>query len=207
MLETDYLDRDYTQETQEYSAFYSKQFRRYRRHAKRIHFFAIEPSDFSDEMPSADLRKLLEAASTAGAYIGFLVLRPVEEGPICRAVLSVTRTSEELAENTQTAAKFEAHVCGATLSVSAMPFMQQDARLSACAQACIWMCGRQFEAGHSGPWVSTVAITEAASKPTDSILASSLPAGAGGLSLDNTLRALRFMERQPLPYKASTPRP
>ena len=64
------------------------------------------------------------------------------------------------------------------------------------------MCGRHFHQRHGGPWFSAVEITDAASKPTDTALAQSLPAGANFLSADNMLRALTAMGRHPYLYAA-----
>jgi hypothetical protein len=64
------------------------------------------------------------------------------------------------------------------------------------------MAARHFFTKHNGsPWVSTIDITEAASKPTDEMLSLALPAGSSGLTLEHMVRALREIGRQPLLYQ------
>jgi hypothetical protein len=203
IVEDEYLDRDYSQE---FSHFYSRQFRRYRRRSKRIHFFTLSSDELSGGRNSKSLALLLERASDELGYLGFLVVRPVEEAPIGRSVLRLPRT-DGLADRVQVRATYTTHVLGASLTVRGMPFIQQDARLSACAQASIWMSGRHFHARHGGPWFSAVEITEAASNPTDQHLAQSLPAGANFLTADNMVRALTAMGRHPYLYAASAIKP
>ena len=78
------------------------------------------------------------------------------------------------------------------------------AALARIPQAAIWMAARHFYSKHRGSlWVSTVDITEAASKPTDHMLSLALPAGSGGLTVEHMVRALRAIGREPLLYHGS----
>jgi hypothetical protein len=77
---------------------------------------------------------------------------------------------------------------------------QQDSRVGACAQASMWMASRHFYMKNHGPWFSTVAITEAATRIYDHQISRSLPAGSEFLTPDNMLRGLRAMDREPLIY-------
>lgn len=199
LIEHDYLDRDYSEE---FSAFYSRLFQRYRRRARRLHFFTADLADIAHTGGLEAVIAEMQACSIReqGEYLGFIVVRPVEDAPIGRAVLGAVAAPPGVQTCVQVRASYETHPLGTTLSVRGMPFTQQDQRISACAQASIWMSGRHFHTRHGGPWFSTAAITEAASKPTDFVVSSSLPAGSSGLGVNNMLRALRAMDRHPYAF-------
>lgn len=198
VVEDPYYERDYTDE---YSAFYARQFRLYSRLTKRLLFF--RPDKDIPVTDTASLINFLKKASSSDLFLGYVIIRPVSEAPLGRAVLALGREATDLKEENLVRTDYEAHLLGVSLRVKGVPFTQQDSRLSACAQASIWMAGRHFHARHGGPWISTVGISAAASTPTDSVLRSSLPAGSGGLSIDNMLRALNSMDRHPLGYRAN----
>lgn len=197
LVENDYLDRDYSTE---YSKFYSRLFQRYRRHTRRLHFFRVDLAQILADRSFMGVLEAIEAAQREGTYLGFIVFRPVVDAPVGRAVLNIIGATDGLTPCIQVRADYETHPLGLTLTASGMPFTQQDQRVSACAQASIWMSGRHFHAKHGGPWFSTADITEAASKPTDFIISSSLPAGSTGLGINNMLRALRAMDRFPYAF-------
>jgi hypothetical protein len=200
LIENSYFDRDYSEE---FSAFYARIFRQYRRQTRRLHFFVLPAGDILQHKDSVAISAILESASASGQYLGFVIVRPVRSAPIGRAVIDVHRGLPHVEAYLEVRARYEVHVLGSVLSVRGMPFTQQDTRISACAQASIWMSGRHFHTRHRGPWLSTVDISRAASQPTDMTLASSLPAGAGGLNVNNMVRALRAMDRHPYVYAAS----
>ena len=197
LVENDYLDRDYSDE---FSVFYSRLFQRYRRHTRRLHFFR---GNLAGAVAQGGFMGVIEAMNEARStkeYLGFVVFRPVLDAPVGRAVLEFVDAPKGLTPCVQVRANYVTHPLGVDLTTWGMPFTQQDQRISACAQASIWMSGRHFHAKHGGPWFSTAAITEAASKPIDLLLSSSLPAGSSGLGLNNMLRALRAMDRYPYAY-------
>ena len=197
LVENDYLDRDYSDE---FSAFYSKLFQRYRRHTRRLHFFRADIAEVSTRSGLTGVMSAMETAVADDDYLGFVVFRPVLDAPVGRAVLRHIPAPAGLTPSLQVRADYQTHPLGVPLPVQGMPFTQQDRRISACAQASIWMSGRHFHAKHGGPWFSTSDITEAASKPTDFLLSQSLPAGSSGLGVNNMLRALRAMDRFPYAF-------
>jgi hypothetical protein len=192
LLEERYLDRDYSAE---FSNFYSRLFEQYGRFCRRFHFFTKDLIDFASN--SEALVTALREAQDNDEYLGFVVVRPVPDAPIGRAIITAPKAPAGCGNRSLVGATYEAHLLGVRLKVFGVPFTQQDTRISACAQASIWMAGRHFCAKHGGPWFSTAAISEAASKPTDAYLARSLPAGSSGLHPNNMLRALSAMDRQP----------
>lgn len=192
IVEDRYLDRDYSAE---YSNFYSRLFEQYGRFCRRYHFFSRDLTPLA--AASDALVRALAEVSAKNEYLGFVVIRPVPDAPIGRAVIVAPKAPDGCVTRALVGATYAAHLLGVTLEVCGVPFTQQDTRLSACAQASIWMAGRHFCAKHGGPWYSTAEISEAASKPTDVNLAQSLPAGSSGLHPNNMLRALLAMERKP----------
>ncbi|PJI38764.1 hypothetical protein [Ferrovibrio sp.] len=200
MVEEEYLDQDFSTE---FSAFYSKVFRRYTKICQRIHFFSAplhpifqanhEPKKISDE---------LTALSDADQYIGFVVIRPIEHAPLGRVVLRAPKGEAGTSAELLIRATYEVHVLGACLKVAGNTYTQQDSRIAACAQAAIWSAARHFHVRHKGPWISTVDVSEAAAKVTDQTLTQSLPAGSGGLSVDNMVRALKEIGRQIIKHSA-----
>ena len=199
LVEHDYLDRDYSEE---FSVFYSRLFQRYRRRTRRLHFFRADLATVAERGGLMAVVAEMQACAgpERGDYLGFIVVRPVEDAPIGRAVLGFVSAPEGMRACVQVRATYETHPLGTTLSVRGIAFTQQDQRISACAQASIWVSGRHFHTRHGGPWFSTSAITEAASKPTDFVVSSSLPAGSSGLGVNNMLRALRAMDRHPYAF-------
>jgi hypothetical protein len=143
----------------------------------------------------------LSSLSMAGKYLGYIVARPVAHAPLCRVALAQPSSPPGTKTDLLVRCEFAVHLLGAVLSVTSTPFTQQDARVGACAQAAMWMAARHFYSKHKGsPWVSTVDITEAASKPTDHMLSLALPPGSGGLTVEHMVRALRAIGREPLLY-------
>jgi len=192
VIEEPYVDKDYSSD---YLNFYAGAFRNYPRHTKRIHLFTEDISPILAR-PLAEQQAELEKAG----YLGFVVLRPISQGPIGRTVLPFPDLADGLIVRRAARADFRVHVLGARLDLQgAAPFIQQDERLGACAQASIWMADRPVHERHRRtPWHSIAAITRLATTPTDAELSKSLPAGSGGLNPIHIIRALRGMGHQPL---------
>lgn len=192
ICEDAYLDRDFSAE---FAEFYSKLFKRYGKLCKRFHFFSANIEPVLQQPSPLALAQGLEAAQEN--YLGFVVVRPVPHAPIGRTVIRTPTAPASQQSKVLVRAGYEVHLLGATLQITGMPLVQQDSRVGACAQAAIWMAGRHFHARHRGPWFSVAQITQEASKPADVTLSRTLPAGSGFLSLDNMIRALRAMGREP----------
>lgn len=197
--EVEYLDQDFTAE---FAAFYSKVFKRHTKICQRFHFFVADLDALQSEPDPRVIAETLELLSTEEKYLGFMVVRPVPHAPVGRSVLAAPKSPDKMKSNLLVRAVYETHLLGATLRVTGVPLVQQDSRIGACAQASIWIAGRHFHTKHRGGWYSSPDITEEASKPTDNILSRSLPAGSGFLSIDNMVRALRAMGREPFAYIA-----
>lgn len=198
LIEEDYLDRDFTSE---FSAFYSTVFKRYSKLCRRFHFFSVNVEPIIVNPDAQKVAEGLSKISEDGHYIGYIVTRPVAHAPLGRVVFRAPVSPTGMQSDLLVRSEFHAHVLGGVLKVRGVAFTQQDSRIGACAQASIWMAARHFYSKHHGTqWFSTVDITEAGSKLTDQILSRSLPAGSGGLSIDNMLRALRGLGQETFLY-------
>lgn len=194
ILETPYVDKDYSSD---YQAFYASAFKNYPRTTRRVHIFSANVSaKFGD-----DLSKLLDDKELEEVYLGYVVIRPLEQGPIGRTVLKFPRSTDKLHVRSMVRAPFHLHLLGRELCVHGAPFIQQDHRISACAQAALWMADRAVHIRHQHTgWHSMAEITNLATTPTDAELTYELPAGSTGLSPLHVIRALKGMGHQPLGY-------
>lgn len=123
VLETRYIDLDYRSE---YSSFYSRTFRSEPDSALRLHFFRAE-------LGMDDLWRL---PADAG-YLGYIVLRPSAAGAVGRTMIQAPPRDRAAI---RAAVTEEVSFFGETLSVTGVPFMQQDTQLGSCAHAAAWMC-------------------------------------------------------------------
>lgn len=199
VAEEEYLDRDFTDS---YSNFYSKIFKRHTKLCNRLHFFIgnLRPA-FESKDPSI-IFDAIQGAAEASEYLGFVVIRPLGHAPIGRAIVRNIAAAAIDTEQLLVSAEYEAHLLGVPLRVEGIPLTQQDSRVGACAQACLWMAGRHFHTKHRGRWLSTAAITTAATKIGSVEISQSLPAGSESLHPNNMIQALRELEREPMFYVA-----
>lgn len=123
VIETGYIDADYRSE---YGSYFAHQFRHRPDTAHRLHFF-------SRRLDIGEIERGLGSTS----YLGYVVLRPCETGPVSRAVL---QPPPSLADAIRTSVSDSVNLCGADLVVTGVPFSQQDAQLGSCAHASAWMC-------------------------------------------------------------------
>lgn len=126
ILEYRYLDPDYRNE---HSRFYSTTFRRYPSIAHRLHFFTgTVPAELTLTNSAARFNEL--------GYLGYTVLRPVPGGPVGRTML---RPPDAAKPFITCLALDTVNLLGEALTVEAAPFVAQDAQLSICAHADLWI--------------------------------------------------------------------
>ncbi|WP_419909912.1 hypothetical protein [Candidatus Poriferisodalis sp.] len=123
VAETGYIDADYRSE---YGSYFAHQFRHRPDTAHRLHFFSERLS--LDE---------IERGTSPDSYLGYVVLRPCETGPVSRAML---QPPPSVAGAVRTSVVDKINLCGQDLAVSGVPFSQQDAQMGSCAHASAWMC-------------------------------------------------------------------
>jgi hypothetical protein len=128
VFEHDYVDEDYQDE---FAAFYSKTFKRYPHRCTRIHFFRQAISSRT----RTDYRRY------RNGYLGFVILRPTDLQRVGRTILVPPIKSSD-SQFITCQAPFQAHIYGNEFVVKAMPFIQQDTQVGACAQASLWMLAR-----------------------------------------------------------------
>ena len=97
-------------------------------------------------------------------------------------------------------AQFDANLLGVDLKVTGTAYLQQDARVGACAQVAIWTGMRNMHARYGYNWVSVADITRLAT-PTAPDEAASLPAGSDFLASERMLRAINEAGYQPLCFR------
>ena len=125
-IEHRYIDRDYRNE---HSRFYSGTFRRYPSVTHRLHFFAAPPpAEIEDPANPAVL--------PISQYLGYSVVRPVPGAPVGRTFLDAGRN---LKPNIGCSSDDRVNLYGRYMTVSGAPFIAQDAQLTVCAHASVWI--------------------------------------------------------------------
>ena len=197
VLEDPYIDRDYSAD---YLHFYARTFRAHERHCKRVHFFSDDISPLLSRPLSTDRLVEIQRFSNT-TYCGFCVIRPLSTAPIGRTVLLArVRDRFDMEATVTCRAEFDAHLLGVDLQVTGASFLQQDARVGACAQVAIWAGMRHMHARHNYNWVSVADITRFAT-PTTATEAVSLPAGSDFLTSERMIRAISEAGYQPLCFR------
>ena len=200
VLEDRYIDRDYSAD---YLHFYAQTFRTYGRHCKRVHFFSKDIlSLLHRPLSTEQLNKIQDLADTN--YCGFCVIRPLSTAPIGRTVLRGRVGNGFDREATVTCrADFLTNLLGIDLKVTGTAFLQQDARVGACAQVAIWTGMRHMHARYNYNWVSVADITRSATSTTVSE-AGSLPVGSDFLTSEQMIRGISKAGYQPLCFRGKT---
>ena len=197
VLEDPYIDRDYSAD---YLHFYARTFRAHDRHCKRVHFFSADISPLLCRPLSTDkLRQIQDFASET--YCGFCVVRPLRTAPIGRTILKGrVRNGFDMEASVTCRAEFDANLLGVDLQVTGASFLQQDARVGACAQVAIWAGMRHMHARYKYNWVSVADITRFAT-PTTADETVSLPAGSDFLTSERMIRGISEAGYQPLCFR------
>ena len=129
IAEQPYFDKDYLDEI---STFYSTSIRDYQSTCLRLHFF-------SEDIPREDVENS-NFEDYESDYLGFSVIRPTDLQKLGRTMIAPPDSDNNsfhlcLSDNNST-------LLTTDFEVEAMPFIQQDTQVGACAQASIWMAGR-----------------------------------------------------------------
>lgn len=200
VLEDPYIDRDYSAD---YLHFYARTFRTHGRHCKRIHFFSDDISRLLNRPLSTD--RLLEIRDfSRTAYCGFCVVRPLLGASVGRTVLCArVRDGFNMEATVTCRAAFDANLLGVDLQVTGTSFLEQDARVGACAQVAIWAGMRHMHARYNYDWISVADITRFAT-PTTADEAVSIPAGSDFLTSERMIRAVSEAGYQPLCFAGSS---
>ena len=123
VIETRYIDVDYRSE---YSAYFSRLFKKVPSSTHRVHFFSGK----------IKTQQIWDLPRDHG-YLGYVVIRPTPNGPISRAML---RPPKDIYDAMRAQVTEEVSFFGQPLEVTGVPFAQQDTQLGSCAHAAAWMC-------------------------------------------------------------------
>ncbi len=205
VVENRYVDRDYMEE---HSVFYSKNLVPYHNWCQRLHFFRMEGKDLKGEFrrlrgirDKADFQSECEEFSTRH-YLGFSVIKPLPGCPVGRTVLRPF--PEDASPDYQREFKCvclrnKAHLLGIPLSVTGLPFQQQDLGVSACATTALWSALQRARELEESGTATPAQITLRASQFT-------LPSGRAmpseGLSVDQMCQAVHSFGYAPILFRA-----
>ena len=129
VLERHYIDRDYRDT---FSQYHSKRFITPDSRCTRLHFF-------DKHMSRADIKHHERLQSH---YLGYSIIRPTRPNCIGRTLLKPecrATTQGTISECNETVSMH-----GTELKISGFPFISQDADVTVCAQASLWMMARYF---------------------------------------------------------------
>lgn len=129
VVEHEYVDADYLQT---FGQHYSKAFRPPSSFCKRLHFFAA---------PITETGLFALSDTQLKSYLGYCVLRPTGHQFIGRTVLVPPAAALRGDGLFHSNSEFPAHLVGQRLTVTGMPFIQQDLNTFVCAGAALWSVG------------------------------------------------------------------
>ncbi len=181
IFESEYIDVDHSRS---YSQFYSRSFLDHSKRTTRVHFFTRRLT-----RPN-----LVDLVQHQDDYLGYVVVRPLRIRTIGRTVLRPPASPPGRYHFATASIGSRVNLAGNFLVANGCPFMEQDARVSACASASIWMATspttKRFELRPQ----TTAGITE---------LATSIDVGArrvqsDGLRPDQMSTALSRMGYEPI---------
>lgn len=157
VVEEPYIDQHFLED---YAGYYVRCFTEYKKTCARIHFF-------SEKFSEDEFRQIVlcgtagRADAVAGAYLGFIVLRPLPSAFFGRTCLTTYDGSSSRCFPILRA--YDVSLCGLSLKVSSLAFQEQDTVTAACATSALWTAfhgtGKLFQ--HKIP--SPVDITKMAS--------------------------------------------
>lgn len=183
VVEKRYIDKDYRSEN---SAVYSRVLSPISDTSHRLHFF-------SEEIAAQTINDLLaddmsSEPALSRCYLGYVTCRPAPLVTVGRTMLKPPPDVTARSQVHEIVSLF-----GANLSVSGVPFMQQDERLAVCAHVALWsMCYSSYLRGESGR--RTIADIVEASNTV-------VHAGTQGLSTPEACAALQRLDYRPQLYR------
>ena len=161
LREPKYFDRDYLAE---FASFYSVSSKGYPNICERLHFFSEKISRRTLIADSGGSPRALKRLQ--GAYLGFIVKRPIPAAPLGRTVLKwypdkFAKTTPRVPASSR---KNFVHIAGVELYVEGLAWQQQDSGVGACATVSLWsmLQSSAFDDHHAIP--TTADITQAAHK-------------------------------------------
>jgi hypothetical protein len=157
LVEFEYVDKDYLED---FSAYYVRSFKPYKRFCSRLHFFSINFDNNNFVELLGGTANKITSKSLQESYLGFMVIKPLPQTLIGRTCL-ITYPDEHR-RNFPFIRKYPVNLFGIPLEVHTIAFQEQDHVVAACASSAIWVAfqatGKIFQHGIPSP----VEITKAA---------------------------------------------
>jgi hypothetical protein len=166
LVERNYIDRDFLED---YAAYYVRCFPPYKKTCIRIHVFREEFTQNAIRACLSGDEKSLKLADLKGAYLGFLVIKPLPQTVIGRTCL--TTYSDNKTRHFPATREFEANLFGVRLGVvKTLPFQEQDSVVAACATSALWTLFQATAREFQHQLLTPIEITRAATHllPTES---------------------------------------
>ncbi len=137
ILETDYVDRHYLSDYQEY---YSLSFSSPKSHCKRIHIFSEEIDSVQKEMEKSFKneanRMRFEKFLNNNIYLGFVVVRPISGASIGRTVLKTYKPNG--IRRIEVVRPYYVNLLGVQIKIDGLAYQEQDQGAAVCASIAIW---------------------------------------------------------------------
>ena len=135
IYENEYIDKHYLED---YSYYYVKCFKTYRKTCSRVHFFEFHDDnlDFKKEFSRA-----LNGESTFISnenYLGYIVIRPIPQAFFAKICLKSYYEEKRRLSKYIILKKQQVSLFGINLEVKSVAFQEQDKILSACATTSLW---------------------------------------------------------------------
>jgi hypothetical protein len=166
LVERNYIDRDFLED---YAAYYVRCFPEYRKTCIRIHVFREEFTKDAIQACLSGDETHLKVGDLKGAYLGFLVIKPLPQTVIGRTCL--TTYSDNKTRHFPATREFEANLYGIRLGVvKTLPFQEQDSVVAACATSALWTLFQATSREFQHQLLTPIEITRAATHllPTES---------------------------------------
>jgi hypothetical protein len=135
LVEPEYVNRDFLED---YSSYYVRSFKEYRRSCIRIHFFSFDftKEDFSKVLKGEHTDGSIFVAKLQESYLGFMVVKPLPVTIIGKTCLVTYETAGR--RYFPAVRTYQANLFGIPLSVDSLAYQEQDSIVSACASSAVW---------------------------------------------------------------------
>jgi hypothetical protein len=133
--EAEYIDRHFLED---YSEYYARCFPSHPRKCARLHFFSscFSEQEFRAALNNSDDKFILMLQES---YLGFAVIRPIPHTVFARVCLVPYKGILENPNGRIITRPATASLFGIQLTVNALPFIEQDKVVSACATSALWV--------------------------------------------------------------------
>ncbi len=190
IIEKEYVNKDFLDD---FSNYYVKCFKPYKRYCTRLHFFnknfSIRTLNnlITNKANKNTLKKIQES------YLGFIVVKHLPWSIIGKTCLKTY--PKEDGRMFPSLQNYDVHLCGIPLTIKTLAFQEQDSVVAACATSALWSAfqgtGKLFQ--HSIP--SPYEITKNATMNTP---ANTRTFPNNGLTFEMMAKAIKTVDLEPL---------